>query len=1059
MVRRKREEDEGELYQVEVILGARVTDDGEWEYEIRWAGFDDPKYDTWEPQENIEKTCKRLLARLWENIGSDNNDYFPGYICRPTDDWIQEEKEKFWNDEKKKKRGKGPKSKKQKTSASGKRKESEETPSSVASSSKAKAKKVVAKQEPQDNTADLSPKRKTRANVIVVDSNSDSDEPLMTRRSTRVAATKPKTRSTSRILRKNKQDATKKPEIAVHRSPSPSGSLFSETEGPRRSSDTAHAVSVSPPKLQPSKPSVQRPSKPADLKVRIPSETEPSISSPSTKPTTSARSNTNTPNIPNKLPSFFHVPSQATASGSNLSVKSRLYQDAITPVPTNSKNASISSASSTVKASPAATTKKSTLNNLNFKKKPAAVQASPTITLNTRVPSLSSPDRSPDIPSTIPSFTTGPTSPVNTNKTRIPGAANDPTMAALNAAPPSPSLPQMADPPITSPSAFMRPGNSMDQTSTLVNVDSFLQTVMPPEMAAPFETAPVENNDDAMSLPARISLSGSATITGDIRRRWKWTGGIEIHAGEELPRQVLCEVSITDPIPFVQGGMPFRVVFPEDKKSIAFQTFLPVYHLEDVLMACKAEGAARLISADDSSDRLRQFAGYLQYNKLVAISPVNMDSIHTANLICIPSSALKQIERHVQVPAELATTETGALVVVLSSWVLPREQQLNNDWHEFIHDRDESEVEYLVSDQRFLKVPETKCTVGILGYPQWLHNFLRPREYQRTYSIFTGFQPEPNATVELETNLLESILGRYESAKPAPIESEDISRIIFIHAQGLDKVSQIPLLRKRRETVETMFVVFGTLPPNVPEVEYPLGLWEIYPIGGVVTFTAKALLRHPDVILEKTQAIAEYDLWTCYIIPTVLGMAATLFYKDKDESPLEAFDRDDFAYQFLLDAIYEGEVGLLRYPPPVSNVTTTHWMSTDEHGDPVIYDRHRKQEDDNENWRDRRSEWFSDQIDSLFRNRRQTLEFCLNAFQWSYGNVSPHLWDSVLVDEIGKDLKNMQIQPAIATVYRRFVVLKAEGEKDFNDELEWMLPETLDVYTELATPPPESSAL
>lgn len=128
----------------EVILAARVVeldqmddDDGEpWEYLIKvasapflvwihpfstlsqWYGYDEEKDNTydcvscdssfhslssvflrpylcllfflssWEPHSSIIGTCARLLESFWGNVGQDYNDYAPGYITKPTEDWI-----------------------------------------------------------------------------------------------------------------------------------------------------------------------------------------------------------------------------------------------------------------------------------------------------------------------------------------------------------------------------------------------------------------------------------------------------------------------------------------------------------------------------------------------------------------------------------------------------------------------------------------------------------------------------------------------------------------------------------------------------------------------------------------------------------------------------------------------------------------------------------------------------------------------------------------------------------------------------------------------------------
>ncbi|OJA18806.1 hypothetical protein AZE42_00847 [Rhizopogon vesiculosus] len=84
---------EQEVYHVEVITRARVSDDGDWEYYVKWAGYDSDA-DSWEPQENV-KQCERLLSSFWKHVGIDDEDYSVGYEIAAQDYWIKEEKDFF----------------------------------------------------------------------------------------------------------------------------------------------------------------------------------------------------------------------------------------------------------------------------------------------------------------------------------------------------------------------------------------------------------------------------------------------------------------------------------------------------------------------------------------------------------------------------------------------------------------------------------------------------------------------------------------------------------------------------------------------------------------------------------------------------------------------------------------------------------------------------------------------------------------------------------------------------------------------------------------------------
>ncbi|KAG2368177.1 hypothetical protein BDR07DRAFT_111892 [Suillus spraguei] len=91
MARKKKVEEE--VYHVEVITKARVSEEGDWEYYVKWAGYDSDA-DTWEPADNLRQ-CNRLLQSFWLHVGTDDNDYSVGYEITAKNQWIKQEKEFF----------------------------------------------------------------------------------------------------------------------------------------------------------------------------------------------------------------------------------------------------------------------------------------------------------------------------------------------------------------------------------------------------------------------------------------------------------------------------------------------------------------------------------------------------------------------------------------------------------------------------------------------------------------------------------------------------------------------------------------------------------------------------------------------------------------------------------------------------------------------------------------------------------------------------------------------------------------------------------------------------
>jgi len=235
-------------------------------------------------------------------------------------------------------------------------------------------------------------------------------------------------------------------------------------------------------------------------------------------------------------------------------------------------------------------------------------------------------------------------------------------------------------------------------------------------------------------------------------------------------------------------------------------------------------------------------------------------------------------------------------------------------------------------------------------------------------------------------------------------------RVIFGHVGALKSIDRMPLLAERcRQTCGIRFYTFGTHETKHPEY---WGVREIYLLGGVVTFTPSALYEDPWGVVNRMQVINSYPLWTCYIHPSVLGMATRLC--NPVEDPLAAIDRDGFVFDRLLKAIDDGEVSVLRAPPLDRNATPT---TSDQ------------------------AAWLQEHWVNRPLDPRHTLEFCINSFSAKYSNIPQAQWVSAAEAEISEDLALMQVQPAIMKRYRRFIVIPADTDHRIEadkDGFEWL---------------------
>jgi len=71
-----------------------------------------------------------------------------------------------------------------------------------------------------------------------------------------------------------------------------------------------------------------------------------------------------------------------------------------------------------------------------------------------------------------------------------------------------------------------------------------------------------------------------------------------------------------------------------------------------------------------------------------------------------------------------------------------------------------------------------------------------------------------------------------------------------------------------------------------------------------------------------------------------------------------------------------------------------------------------------------------EQNDTVFRDARETLEFCIKDFEGRYGHLKEEEWIKAVEDQMVNDMRDMQIQPVIMDNYRRMVVLQGPSAEE-----------------------------
>ncbi|KII93426.1 hypothetical protein PLICRDRAFT_171181 [Plicaturopsis crispa FD-325 SS-3] len=86
--------DPPELFEVEVITGARRASPRVWEFRVKWLGYSE-KDTSWQPERNL-KGCEDMVIRLRQQLGIESSTKCPvGLVFIAPPSWIKREKERY----------------------------------------------------------------------------------------------------------------------------------------------------------------------------------------------------------------------------------------------------------------------------------------------------------------------------------------------------------------------------------------------------------------------------------------------------------------------------------------------------------------------------------------------------------------------------------------------------------------------------------------------------------------------------------------------------------------------------------------------------------------------------------------------------------------------------------------------------------------------------------------------------------------------------------------------------------------------------------------------------
>ncbi|KAJ3502486.1 hypothetical protein NLJ89_g8864 [Agrocybe chaxingu] len=676
------------------------------------------------------------------------------------------------------------------------------------------------------------------------------------------------------------------------------------------------------------------------------------------------------------------MPASAVPSGSGISTKQRLAQGALAPtIPKEVPSAPLKPPPPRSTPKPLPTrTNTSSFSGLSFKKKPIAVTI-PESANHPPILTSTSAFKSPSIPL------------ANSPPLHSP----EPASSFFNAGPAgSPGLLS------NQPTIFKRPlvhDNTVSPaliSQPLKDAEKFLSTIMPASLAAPL----LPSSEEQPELPPPKPLHNKAPLPGRIPKLWKWSGPLYIPSSEFS----LCNVVIS-PSSHAQST----------RLSVAFQGIesIRVSYFHDAADFSSISSAFRLptefgslgaSSGDSGVDHFKMFVCYMAKLQKVFMLPLILDgSVVGQTIFFHPSceNVVAQFKAPMLLPEEL--------IVAVCPWPLSAEQTKLEPAAQHQEAKTLKPTLPRKSWSSSLRnKPKYHRALRMLGFPQTLHDTYAARSHPYLYYIWD----DPRNSSKIESDCLRSILSQVRMKEVPPAKE---ARVVFIHVGALKTLHNLKGLNMRREAPHIQFYTFGSHESIHPSA---WAVKEVYPIGGIVTFTPLALDIDPLGVLHRIEQISRHPLWTCYVFSPVIGLLAKR--ECAQEDPLVWLQKGTLRLKYVLEAIEKGSVALLEAPPEATIVTPETSS---------------------------REGWLKKYLHFRPPTQFEALHTGCDTFLKKPKLMSPN-WQSEIENEIMLDISAMQRQPVFMKQYRRYVVITSERDtprptgKEYG--LEWVTTKNFD---------------
>ncbi|PFH54677.1 hypothetical protein AMATHDRAFT_44493 [Amanita thiersii Skay4041] len=652
-----------------------------------------------------------------------------------------------------------------------------------------------------------------------------------------------------------------------------------------------------------------------------------------------------------------------SASSSGISTKQRLAQIALNPVlPKNSSVSMLSSESERTRATSTASMKSQMLKSLTFKKKASSGQGSANALIQEEVEVITQ--------SPIPDFH----QPVITS-TRFDEANSVDGIQPASSAIISPTIEEFL--------SFRSEVRIPSLLLSTIDAPPIIQRLSAPLQDRPeIDLGPIPPK----SLISRKPPPMQEQVVSLIDRTWSWAGSLTLIISDGS--EECCNVKIQEYTESIAFGQRLSVILYGVDRIVA-TSLHDQADISTFLRACSSPSQSGRLApqSDRDASLLMTLQLYMTKRRQVIFLPARLDEDVIGHML-LYSPKDNDLCQEFNIPPYLR--QHDSLLITLLPWSLSPKQILI-DWRRPIS-------YYLPSNTSIEPVfPDSsrwersiRCKISyhhalwVLKFPKSLHDFMT-QEGGRPYSTWCDGVDITKGHGGIETTYLQVVMDQCRAKHTNP-RSKLFVRAIFIHVGALRTIQNFPQFTEKRMKQPIHFYTYGTHESISPDL---WGVQEIWPCGGLITFTPNAIQDSFLDLAHRIRQVHSHPLWACVMIPSVLGMIARLACKD--ENPLAVFDRGNFLYSRILTAVVSGEIAMLTLP---------------------FSDQHPELEDF-------KHQWFFESVLLQPENERGVLEHAISTFDAKYSNLQQSEWASTIVAEISNNLSHIQRHPIFVREYRR----------------------------------------